>query len=373
MSSFPNALALLDHTPLGALTRCPLLVGLDGFVDTILHVVAQRQTADEYTRMTETREFAGRVGEAAGRSANFEFVTRMVKLGGNGPLMANALGGFGAPVTYLGNLGAPVIDPIFNDFVASCERVISVADPARTDAIEFEDGKLMCGKNETLKDVNWDNILRHVSLDDLKAIFARSPLIALVNWTMVLNMTEILRAILREIVPTLPPAADGAKRWLFFDLADPAKRTRDDIASLLELAMQFQRHFRVMLGLNYQEGRQIGAVLGMPEPGETPAEVADYAAQIRERLQLETVVIHPTHFAAAADAGGRAHVAGPYTPRPLITTGAGDHFNAGFCLGRLLGGSLEESLSLGVGTSGFYVRKAKSPSLVELRGFLAEH
>ena len=146
MSSFPNALALLDRTPVGALARCPVLVGLDGFVDTILHVVAQRQTADQYTRMTETREFAGRINEAAGRSANFEFVTRMVKLGGNGPIMANALSGFGAPVTYLGNLGAPVVDPIFNDFARRCERVISVAEPARTDAIEFEDGKLMCGQ-----------------------------------------------------------------------------------------------------------------------------------------------------------------------------------------------------------------------------------
>ena len=30
-------------------------------------------------------------------------------------------------------------------------------------------------------------------------------------------------------------------------------------------------------------------------------------------------------------------VDGPFTAKPLITTGAGDHFNSGFCLGRLLG------------------------------------
>ncbi len=373
MPSFANTISLLDHTPSDFLASCPVLVGLDGFVDTILHVVAQRQTADDYSRMTETREFAGRISEAAGRSANFEFIPKMVKLGGNGPLMASALGRFGTPITYLGNLGSPNIDPIFHEFAASCERVISVAEPARTDAIEFEDGKLMCGKSETLKEVNWENILRHLPLEELKATIARSPLVSLVNWTMILHMSDILRSILRDIVPTLPPLADGSKRWMFFDLADPAKRTRDDIADFLELAIQFQRSFRVVLGLNYQECRQIGAVLGLPEPGESPASVARYAAKIRERMQLETVVIHPTHFAAAADANGEAHVAGPYTPRPLITTGAGDHFNAGFCLGRLLGGGLEESLSLGVGTSGFYVRKAKGPSLPELRAFLAEN
>ena len=373
MPSFAKAVSLLDQAPSGFLARCPVLVGLDGFVDTILHVVAQRQTAEEYTRMTETREFAGRVSEAAGRSANFEFIPKMVKLGGNGPLMASALGRFGTPVTYLGNLGSPNIDPIFHEFAASCERVISVAEPARTDAIEFEDGKLMCGKSETLKDVNWENILRHLPLEELKAVFARSPLISLVNWTMILHMSDILRSILRDIAPTLPPAADGQKRWMFYDLADPAKRTRDDIAAFLEIAMEFQKHFRVVLGLNYQESRQIGSVLGMPEPGQSPDGVARYAARIRERLQLETVVIHPTHFAAAADANGQAHVAGPFTPRPLITTGAGDHFNAGFCLGRLLGGGLEESLGFGVGTSGFYVRKAIGPTLAELRDFLVEN
>ncbi len=373
MSSFDKAVSLIDNQVAGALSQFPVLVGLDGFVDTILHVVAQRQTATEYTRMTETREFASRISDAAGRSANFEFIPKMVKLGGNGPIMANAFCSFGVPVTYLGNLGSPNIDAVFSDFAARCERVVSVAEPARTDAIEFEDGKLMCGKSETLKDVNWENILQHLPLEELKALFARSPLVSLVNWTMILHMSDILRSVLRDIAPTLPPAADGQKRWLFFDLADPAKRTRDDIADFLEIAIQFQKHFRVILGLNYQEARQIGGVLGMGEPGESPASVAEYATRIRERMHIETVVIHPTHFAAASDATGEAHVAGPYTPRPLITTGAGDHFNAGFCLGRLLGGGLEESLSLGVGTSGFYVRKAKSPTLAELRGFLAEN
>lgn len=361
-----NALALLNAADTPArLARSPLLMGLDGFVDTILHVVGQRQTATEYSRMTQTRDFAARVNEAAGRSTNFEFVTRMVKLGGNGPIMAHALGRFGAPVTYIGNLGASAIHPVFADFVAGCERVVSVADPAQTDAIEFEDGKLMCGKSQSLADIHWENILRHIALDDLKAVFARSALVALVNWTMILHMSDILRRVLREIAPGLE-----GRRWLFFDLADPAKRTREDIADLLEIVMEFQRYFRVVLGMNFQESRQIGGILGLPEPGESHAGVADHAAKVRDRLQIETVVVHPTHFAAAADAGGTAHIYGPYTPQPVITTGAGDHFNAGFCLGRLLGGNLEESLGLGVGTSGFYVRQAKSPTLPELREFL---
>ncbi|MCX6977199.1 MAG: PfkB family carbohydrate kinase, partial [Verrucomicrobia bacterium] len=74
--------------------------------------------------------------------------------------------------------------------------------------------------------------------------------------------------------------------------------------------------------------------------------------------------------AACATAAGTAWVPGPYAERPLITTGAGDHFNAGFCLGRILGLAVENSLQIGVATSGFYVRNATSPTLPELVEFL---
>jgi sugar/nucleoside kinase (ribokinase family) len=55
---------------------------------------------------------------------------------------------------------------------------------------------------------------------------------------------------------------------------------------------------------------------------------------------------------------------------PKISTGAGDHFNAGFCLGRVLGLSLEESLCTGVAMSGYYVRTAQSPTILQLAGFV---
>jgi sugar/nucleoside kinase (ribokinase family) len=59
-------------------------------------------------------------------------------------------------------------------------------------------------------------------------------------------------------------------------------------------------------------------------------------------------------------------VEGPFTPKPLITTGAGDHFNAGFCLGKLLGLDNATSVLTGVATSGFYVRTATSPTVANL-------
>ena len=347
------------------LIKSNVLVGFDGFVDTILHVVDKRESAAKFTRLSKMGDFARRIEAAVGLSANFEFVPQMVKLGGNGPIMANALGTYGTPVTYIGNLGSPAIHPVFADF-ASRATVHSIAEPGYTDAVEFDDGKLMCGKHESLKEINWKNLLRQVPEEELLRIFSGSTLIALVNWTMLPGMSAIFQKLLTRIAPKL----EGAKRWLFFDLADPAKRTAGDIEALLKLVGKFEKYFNVVLGLNLQESRQIGGVLGISLGDEGYEHVTLHAANIREALGIHTVVVHPTSFAAAADATGATHVIGPFTSKPKITTGAGDHFNAGFCIGRLLGAGLAPSLQIGVATSGYYVRHAKSPRLNDLKKFL---
>jgi sugar/nucleoside kinase (ribokinase family) len=61
---------------------------------------------------------------------------------------------------------------------------------------------------------------------------------------------------------------------------------------------------------------------------------------------------------------------GPFVKRPKITTGAGDHFNSGFCLGKLLGMDNGQAVLTGVTTSGSYVRTAKSPSVKDLIAML---
>ena len=351
-----------------SLGKVKALIGLDGFVDIIIHVVAQRLSGTEYTRLPKMAEFASKIHAAAGLSANFEFVSQMVKLGGNGPIMANALGSYGPQITYLGTLGEPALHPVFSDF-SKTARVISVGEPGYTDAIEFEDGKLMCGKYDSLLKLNWEVLLAHLSEEEIVELFQQSDFIALVNWTMIPFMSSIWEKLTTHVAPKLT----GEKRWLFFDLADPAKRTSEDIAEALRLISGFQKYFRVILGLNLQESRQIGEVLGILAPGGSPEQVTAHASQILERLQIETVVIHPTAFAAAADATGCTYVSGPYTEKPKITTGAGDHFNAGFCTGRLVGADLATSLQIGVATSGFYVREAKSPTLKDITGFLRTH
>src|SRR5262245_19617033 len=72
-------------------TQMSAFVGLDGFVDEIFHVVDKRESAEKYSRLPMIAQLAARMQGAAGHSTNIELVSQLVKLGGNGPIMANAL------------------------------------------------------------------------------------------------------------------------------------------------------------------------------------------------------------------------------------------------------------------------------------------
>ena len=96
----------------------------------------------------------------------------------------------------------------------------------------------------------------------------------------------------------------------------------------------------------------------------------DITAELRAKLPLSTIVIHPVSYALAVSGDSVDVVKGPYISRPKITTGAGDHFNAGFCLGKLLDLDNAMSVLTGVATSGYYVRTARSPSITDLAELL---
>jgi sugar/nucleoside kinase (ribokinase family) len=343
-----------------------ITIGLDGFVDEIISVVDKRESADKFTRVPTLTAFGARVSAAAGKSANAEMVVERVKLGGNGPIMANALAAFGAQVTYIGNLGYPNLHPVFSEF-AKHAVVYSIAEPGRTDALEFDDGKIMMGKHGSLRDVNWKNLVERVGRQSLEACFTNAGLVGLQNWTMLPHMSDIWEHVLTEICPKMPAQP---RHTFFFDLADPEKRDPKDIREAIALIGKFQKYFEVYLGLNEKESFEIGEVLGYNGAHEGEEAVKAVAKFIQDKIKTSGVVVHPRAYAVAASADGVVKANGPFVEKPLISTGAGDHFNAGFCLGKLIGADNEISLQLGVGTSGYYVRTANSPNANELADFL---
>jgi sugar/nucleoside kinase (ribokinase family) len=340
-------------------------LGFDGFVDYIMQAVETRKSASDYTPVKTLKALGQKISAAAGKSANMEVVTTQTKLGGNGPIMAFAMSSLGVPVHYVGMTGYPKVHPVFAEF-AKRASVLGIADPGETEAIECEDGKLMIGKHGTVNEVTYDNVKKRVGETTWRKLWEAARFVGMVNWTMLPHMT----ALWKKLQADMPERPGAPRKVIFFDLADPEKRSATDIATALKTLTKFQVQHDVTLGLNEREGTQVAKVLGIKGVGKAEKLNMDIASKIRAKLEIQTCVIHPREYAVAADANGAFAVAGPFTPNPKISTGAGDHFNAGFCIARLLGCDLSQSLQLGVATSGFYVRQAMSPSREQLVRFL---
>ena len=345
------------------------VVGLDGFVDKIVTPVDKRHGLEENFQAIDTLDALGaRISAAAGKSANIELFPRFDKLGGNGPIMANAHNSLGLNVRYIGALGHPSIDPVFEEF-AQKTNAISLANPGITTALEFKDGKLMLGNTRSLEEIDFPRIIEVVGEGAFIDMLAKAESVSIVNWTMIPKMTSILLEIVERIMPNLPPIDT---RNFFFDLTDPAKRSAEDIREVLRVISRFQAHCEVTLGLNFNEALQVCETLGLNAGGKDEDSLCTMSTEIRRKLEISCVVVHPIESAACATKDGAWWTPGPFTENPKITTGAGDHFNAGFSAARLCGFSPLTSLALATCTSGHYVRTAQSPSTSQVIDLLRQ-
>jgi len=337
-----------------------MMIGFDGFVDEITHIVDKRMDHENYTKIPTIAKFGERMSNAAGLSTNVEFAPVYAKLGGNGPILANALIEYGVSLTYVGLLGKPSIHPVFEDMVEKSKAIYSLGDPGHTYACEFEDGKIMVGKHATLRDLTWESFKESLGgLEGIAKVMVENTLMGMVNWTMITHMSAIWEGIIEEVFPLLPERTK--KPYVFFDLADPEKRTKEDILHAMRLISRFEEKFHAILGLNEKEAFHIANLfeIEIPEDGDRLKTVA---TGLYEKMGIYCLLVHPVRSACCVIDGKYYHTEGPYCPKPVLTTGAGDNFNAGFCLGLTIGLDPLLALTLGVCTSGYYVRNAHSPT-----------
>lgn len=365
----------------------PALVGFDGFIDSIVHMVDRRidMSPAGYVRLRTISAFAGRCAAAAGKSTNIERVLLEDRFGGNGPLMASAVAALGMPTTYIGAVGeapgdgdpphgAIRVHPVFRAFAARCRRVVPTGLPSATLCLEFDDGKLMFNDTSAVQAVTWDAIIARVGLDEIVRTVSDARLIGVVNWSLVGGVPGIWRGLARDVLPR----CGAARRQVFIDLSDPAKRSDEDIREALEQLRDLDRAAGVTLGLNLAEAERIARVLGLGVFDRMAAaplgeRVLEGSREIRRALDLDCVTVHPREGAGAADRdGASAWFDGPFTRTPALSTGAGDHYNGGFGFARTVGLPLEECLAVGCAVSGAYVRDAASPSRERVVAFLGE-
>jgi hypothetical protein len=327
--------------------------------------------------MTTISEFGDRVQAAAGNSTNFEMVVKQSKIGGNGPIMANALCSYDYDVTAIGILGEGAIDPVFKPLADRATKTISLGGAATTDALEFSDGKLMLGKLLPLERVTYATLLDKIGLAAFTKIIAEADAIAMVNWTMTLGMTDIWRRMAKDILPGLRKT----RLLIFVDLADPVKRTAEDLRAAFVALKELQQHADVLLGMNGAELKQVlQAMHIMPPSDPIEWEASRKGCElVRQELGISWAMCHLVKSSACAWSASATRPAGSvgadgfYEAKPKISTGAGDHFNAGFLCALLAGIEPQSALHIGGATSGFYVRTAISPSRAQATEFLRQH
>lgn len=342
----------------------PVFVGLDGYIDKIQKVV-KSQVDQQNTYFPDITEFAERIHEAAGVSAQLELVTLAVKLGGNAPIMAHALASLGLSNYCLGNFGTPELHPLFQQ-IHPASQLISLGPPAETNALEFDDGKLILSEVGPFQSLDWDFVKTTIGLPALVQYCAATRCIALVDWCNLPQATDIWRGISQEVLPRL----DGTPRHFFFDLADPTKKPPSAVMEVLEVIGTFKDYGTVTLGLNENEAVRLARTIGESTGHSVDKDLTESSAFIFDHANLSTLLVHPTNRAIVVIPNGVRVVPGRVVARPKISTGGGDNLNAGFCFGQLAGYSPEASALLGMATSGAYVQNGASPNRATLLQYL---
>ena len=225
--------------------------------------------------------------------------------------------------------------------------------------------KLFHSKLESFKDINWQSLTDKVGAAHLVEMLNTCQLVGFENWTMVNYMSEIWKYMLSDILPKLEKHDE--KPTIFFDLADPEKRKKEDILEALQLISRFREYYQTVIGLNKKEASEISEILGMPSMNQ---DLESQARYIYSNIDVDTLVVHPVREACVVTQDGFYHVDGPYCEHPKLTTGAGDNFNAGFVFGIKTGLNTQDALLMGTATSGYYVRNKKSPNLRQITEFL---
>ncbi len=273
--------------------RYHVVLGFDGFIDDLCHVMELRDDRHPMKRIDTMVEFSRRVRSAAGLSCALELESKGIRAGGNAPNMGRAMLEFGNDLSLIATLGEDELNPLFRRLTDLCRTVISIGEPGSTEALEFLDGKLMLNRTGTLHTIGWDRLCSHVSPQRLRTLVSSASLIGLLDWTIFPLMNEIVEHFLELI-------GEMTKRpVVFLDLSDLRRRTPRDIIEMADIIVRCGQLTDTILSLNESESLIAAEALSIAEETAAPR-----AGAIRERLKIRAVAIHPLTGAAVATPDG---------------------------------------------------------------------
>lgn len=338
------------------------ICGFDGFIDTFITMKNPATMAD----------FGPKVSAAAGIAASYESEHKGDKFGGNGPLIASALSDIFSnqiDITYIGAMGAEEVLPIYRDALEGKIRQLhTLAEPAHSDCLEFEDGKVMLCDMRSCAKITWERLIEKIGQAQLTESLKDCRFIGAVNWGKLPHVGEIWTNLAKQLAEMNVPRKQVA---FFMDLAEFEARPMADREKLLKLLPEITEQCHTMLSFNLKEAWQMAdSFEGDFHGRKDPESVAELAVFLKKNIEVDRIIIHPNDGAACASADGCTYLTGPYCKKPLISTGAGDNFGAG-CIAACLEGFDNLGILLaGNCASGHYVRSGNSASFKDMSALL---
>ncbi len=338
------------------------LCGFDGFVDTFVRLQTPPSMA----------EFGAKVTAAAGIATSYPVRQLGDKFGGNGPLFVAALSDIYAgkiDVTCIGPLGENEVMPIFQGALGGkTRRLHTLGRAALTTCLEFTDGKVMLNDMSACAEVTWERLLKCVGQEALDIELQAADFISAVNWGKLPHAGEIWSNLAARLAQLGVPAK---KVFYFMDLAEFENRPLADREDLLARMEPITRQCHTLLSFNLKEAWQMAEVFGGKFYGRKDADsVAELAALLWSRIDVDRVIVHPNNGVACASAAGTVYVPGPYCANPLISTGAGDNFGAGCLAAALIGLDNAGIVLAGNCAGGHFVRSGRSASFADMAKLL---
>lgn len=345
-----NEIALKDQLRLDHKVQ-KVFVGFDGYVDSILKV---KKMSDEV--FTTLSEFGTYIASKSHKSCSLELKNIQQKMGGNMPNFAYALARLGSSVTCVGALGYPEVLPVFSDLEELCE-VKSVSNPGYCQALEFDDGKLMLADNADIDELDYDLLLERAGREYLLDTLTNSQMIVLLNWSELKGSLSLWRGLKKDIFPAL----SGKKKKMFLDLSDCSGRGEQEIQEAIDLIRAFSKTFDVSISFNRNEAEKIAETVGLAFDS-----VEELSKQLYQLLEGVRTIVHTVDGCYCVENGALDFRKNRYIKKPVLSTGGGDNFNAGFVYGLLCGMEVELCMQMANFVSGFYVSHGYSPDREEL-------
>lgn len=336
-----------------------VFLGFDGFIDKIYKPI-KTKTRDTTIPFRTLTEFSGYVGEKGDRSCSVDIEPLQEKIGGNMPIVANALGNLGCKAICLGAMGYPEIERIFTAMNPNC-TLISVTNPGYCYALEFEESKLMLATNAHIDYLNYRKIIDAVSETSLIEYFEQSDAFAFLNWGELINSNDIWENIYARIIPK---CGFDRRKTMLVDFSDFSKRTDDEVEKMLGILEGYSRFFDVTVSVNENE---LGLLLEKLQLGPYNDTSDGQIIALWERLKSKHLVVHLLDTTKYVKDSKVCSMEKEVVKEPKIITGAGDHFNAGLLFGLLLDMSIEDAIRIGSELSCLYVRDGENVNFHTLK------